>query len=65
MKIIKHGQGYITFTCKSCGCVFKASKIEYETIDLVRFAERVEYNQCKCPECGMNVQTKEVCYENQ
>ena len=63
MKIIKHGKSYITFACRICGCVFQASQTEYKTYDFMRCGSRFEYYQCKCPECGLNVETKEIKYE--
>lgn len=61
MKIIKWGNeqkrkepasNIKRFVCKNCGCIFEASKQEYDM-----YAYYNGPDQCKCPCCGMLVHT--------
>ncbi len=41
------------FKCENCGCVFKASKEEYNTSTLFGEGMNVSSFDCECPYCGL------------
>ena len=56
MNIIFKGHIYkktIVFACKKCGCVFEATKDEYELItNQMEYIETKKSYKCKCPTCA-------------
>lgn len=59
VKIINHGELHV-FTCKECGCMWKASKKECTTYTIDGHF-KPKY-QCDCPDCG-NKNVDETNYE--
>ena len=58
MEVIKHGNpdkmnGVITFTCRNCGCIFKAERGEYKHDFCQR--EGTDWYEVSCPFCHKDV----------
>lgn len=65
MEILQHGKQYdpMKFTCKKCGCVFKANKNDIGTTyddenGRLHNCQVTEHKWVKCPECQFLIYIK-------